>query len=146
LALVVGAFTGIVINDIEGKYEDDKFSGIVISAVDNMETRQAIWDNHKGNYETELIIDPRMAGEYATIYAIDPNDFKDQEMYEKTLFTDKNAVEERCTAKSTMYTVLLISGLVSKIVKDKCLSDPYYRTVDWNIKANSFQGWKNKDL
>lgn len=119
------------------RYAAGVLPGIVISAVDNMESRRLIWENHAGKaLGTIAVIDPRMGAETALLYVMDPMSPLDQTSYEKTLHTDEESVKEPCTAKATIYTALLLSGLVCKAVKDIALGLPYTRVVLWNIAAN----------
>jgi molybdopterin/thiamine biosynthesis adenylyltransferase len=143
---LVKEFTGVDINARNERYETGTFKGIVISAVDSMKVRKLIWDNHKETgIGTKLIIDPRMGAESALIYAMNPWDTKDIESYEKTLYTDENAVEEDCTAKSTMYTACMLAGQVCKVVKDYLVkSVPYARTTLWGIKDNTYKSFAAK--
>jgi hypothetical protein len=87
---------------------------------------------------TKYVIDPRMSAETALMYTMNPMNDRDDESYRNTLYTDANAVQERCTAKSTMYTVLSISGLVAKTVKDIVTGSPYPRVTMWSIKDNQY--------
>lgn len=135
-------FTGVEIKAIPEKYESGIFKGIVISAVDSMAVRKLIWDNHRGKtINTKYIIDPRMGAEEAMMYTMNPMDLKDIESYEKTLYTDDNAVHERCTAKATMYTASMLSGLVAKSVKDIVTEGQIPRVAIWSIKHNDFMCW-----
>lgn len=119
------------------KYENEVFQDIVICAVDNMETRKAIYTAHKNMpYITRLFVDPRMAIEYAYIQAFDPNDKAQCELYEKTLFSDEDAVQERCTNKSTIYTSQLIGATIAKIVKDITTKKKYINRIMWDIAGN----------
>lgn len=138
-------FTGIEIKGCFAKYESGCFPGIVISAVDNMATRQLVWENHKAiSPGTKAIIDPRMGAENALLFVMNPMEEKDTAAYEKSLYTDEAAHKERCTAKATMYTALLLSGLVCKAVKDLQTNSDYLRTAQWDIKGNSLLAW-NKE-
>ena len=132
-------FTGQAINAIPNFFgvSDVPSEGIVITAVDSMEARQMLWDRHKEHVRTHFFIDPRMSAEHALLYAMDPNSSKDIESYEKTLYSDEKALHERCTAKATMYTALLLSGLTCKAVKDFIVDEPKrLRMAMWNIKDN----------
>ena len=112
--------------------------GVVISAVDSMESRKEIWDICKGNPQVKWLIDPRMSGEHANLYVICPNNEKDIKTYEKLLFDDSETLQERCTAKATMYTVLSLSGAVVKGVIDALTNNTRYtRMMDWNLKDNA---------
>jgi hypothetical protein len=133
---LIHEFTEIKIG-CQGRYEGGIFPGIVISAVDSMEVRRLIWENHAGKaLFTKAIIDPRMGAESCQLYVMDPMDPKDQAAYTKSLYSDEEAVQERCTAKATIYTANLLSGLVVKAVKDVLTRPNYLRTVHWDIAEN----------
>jgi molybdopterin/thiamine biosynthesis adenylyltransferase len=140
-------FTNVDIQAQTTPYERGVFPGILISAVDSMKVRKLIWDNHKENsILTKLLIDPRMGAESGLVYAMNPMKRKDIDSYEKTLYTDENAVQERCTAKATMYTACMLSGYVAKVVKDFVTKAvPYPRVTQWNIGANAFQSFPSKE-
>lgn len=120
------------------RYESGVFPGIVVAALDNMETRAKLWAEHKRiGFSTKLFIDPRMSTEYAVIRTVNMEDrFKTS--YEKSLFEDDDGIQERCTAKGTMYTSMLIGGHVAKIVKDYLITGKFTKFVDWNIANNDF--------
>lgn len=124
------------------KFEAQQLTGIVISAVDSMAVRRLIWNKVKGSALVEKLIDPRMSIEYAVMYVMDPNDKKDQTTYEKTLYTDAEAVAEPCTMKAVMYTTSMIAGLVGKAVKSIATDKPYTRNLVFNIEDDFFQCWR----
>ncbi len=130
------------IDVVPSRYEGAKLDGIVVTAVDSMAVRKMAWLALKGCQLTDFIIDPRMSAEVATMYVMDPKLDKDITAYEKTLFDDSAGVQERCTAKSTMYCASMISALVCKAVKDLVNKDPYPRVTNWNIKDDHFQSWR----
>jgi len=140
---LVKDFTKVEIDYYMHKFIDqtEDLGQIVITAVDSMKVRKAVWELCKDNLKVRWYIDPRMAAEYAVSYVIDPNLTKDIEAYEKTLYLDENAEPERCTAKATMYTASMIGGYVAKHVKDLAVKAPYARVTHWNIGLNSFQNW-----
>lgn len=134
---IIKDFADVNINAHNTKYQGDVFQDIVIAAVDNMETRKAIYNAHKDMpYITSLYIDPRMAIEYAYIQAFNPNDAEQCALYEKTLFTDENAVQDRCTNKSTIYTSQLIGATIAKIVKDITTNKKHINRIMWDIAGN----------
>jgi molybdopterin/thiamine biosynthesis adenylyltransferase len=141
---LVHGFTRVQIETSTEPYERGQFPGIVISAVDSMEVRKRIWMQHRKQAPfTKAIIDPRMGAETALLYVMNPMDDKDIESYEKTLYTDSSAVQERCTAKATIYTACMLSGLVAKAVKDLLVSPKsYLRLAQWSIKDDQFIAWK----
>lgn len=134
---MVAGFTGVRIKYDMHPYEKGIFPGIVISAVDNMETRELIWQNHaKRSPFTKAIIDPRMGAQDALLYSMNPMSEADCVSYAKTFYTDAQAVQERCTSKSTIWTANLLAGLVVKAVVDRLTRPDYLRTAQWNIREN----------
>ena len=130
-------FTTIPITGYDEKFDfipnDVK---IVISAVDSMMSRQEIYKICKESKRSLFLIDPRMAIETALVYTCDLKNKKQRENYENSLYNDGQAVQERCTAKSTAYTANLIAGQITKIVKDYITNSPYIKTLQWDIAKN----------
>lgn len=117
------------------RYEKQALNGVVIMAVDNMAARKLIWEGAKAaKGKVPWVIDARMGGEYAMMYTMDPMNPKDVAAYEKTLYTDEQGVKEPCTARSTVYTAMMIGGLICKTLKDVLSERPYARVVHWDIK------------
>ena len=143
LAEIVKEYSGADIETKHEMFDSQPLDGIVISAVDSMKVRQTIWNACKNNIMVDYLIDPRMSIEYALKYVIKPTIPMDIEDYEKTLYSDENSVQERCTMKSVMYTANLISGLVARDVKNLVCKDNYDRVVTYDIETNSMMRWKN---
>lgn len=142
LQSLVHSFTNTTIKCVPRAYTQEDalhLNGIVVSAVDSMEVRKMIYESVKTyGFAVKYIIDPRMSAEYYSQYTINPFDDADKKTYEKTLYKDSEAVQERCTAKSTVYTATLAAGLIVKTVKDLILkADKYPRQVQWDISACS---------
>ena len=134
---IVNDFANIELTIFPRKWtEADAMSmqGIVLSLVDDMQVRKEIFTatRDKG-FRTTHLVDARMGAEVAAMYTINPRDSKDQDMYEKTLYSNEEAVQERCTAKSTMYTVNILTGLVARSVKNIACKQPYTRTLQWDL-------------
>lgn len=122
-------------------------SSVVISAVDSMSARKIIWENVKRDKKkVNWFVDARMGAEFALMYIINPSDPLDVITYEKTLHADEDAIQESCTQRSTVYTALLIAGMISKGVKDALTGAKYPRIMHWNIKDNVQQIWTKKAL
>lgn len=138
-------FTEIPIDISNERYDGKQpLNGIVITSVDSMEVRKTIWEAAKKSDNVSWVIDPRMAAEYGLSFVMNPRDAKDIKAYETTLYTDENAVQEPCTAKSTMYTATLMAGYVAKHVKDLVTGNDYARVTHWNIGTNILQSWGPK--
>jgi len=143
---LIKAFTGINIVTYNKKF-DFIYSDITIVAVDSMQTRADIYSDSKYSSACKHIIDARMGAEQAMLYSFPVNNKKLADAYSTSLYTDGEAVQERCTAKSTVYTSTLIGGLIAKNVKDITLDsiDRVWSLV-WNIKTNDLQSFKLKDV
>lgn len=146
LAEMIHMFSGVKITTYEGKLDEKSprlNADIVISAVDSMEVRKLIYDLA----DCYWLIDPRMGAEYAMmrVLKVAEGSKSDHEDYKSTLYSDSEAVRERCTAKTTIYTVNLIAGQVVKAVKDITTnSDSHVITsLDWNINKNAMVAFSN---
>ena len=112
-------------NKLVEVYEFDRFrrsdnlnTQIVVSCVDKMKVRKEIFNSCKRNKEVQLFIDTRMAGLQGQVYTVDMTNKEEIENYMKTLFGDDEAVQQRCTERSILFTVLGIASLVcNQIVK-----------------------------
>lgn len=140
LAESINQFTGGDVSPIaiDDKWSGMKLRGLVVMAVDSMEVRKSIYEAHKGNIQTNWLIDARMGAETALLYTVNPNSAHDQGFYEKTLYSDEEAVQERCTAKSTTYCSLVLSGLVAKTVRDVLVRHKYMRNMTFSLKESDF--------
>lgn len=141
LADLVQDFTGVRLKDVNDRYMGSAFKGIVVSAVDSMQVRQLIWESHLDHFGTVAVVDPRMGAETAMLFAMDPSDEKDQKGYQKSLYSDLKALQERCTAKATIYTATMLSGLVAQTVKNIAARQSFCRTATWEIRDAKFDGW-----
>lgn len=138
LSRLVWDFTGIKLKVKDEYYHpnDHGFirSDIVISAVDSMAARAMIFKNTMAAH----FLDGRMGAEYIQTYHVNMEDSEHRENYEKSLYSDEEAVQERCTAKATMYTVNLVSGLIAKAVKDIVTDNINpIDSLDWDVSKNS---------
>lgn len=138
LASLVNDFTRVNINAVNALFTPESMTGlqgIVIAAVDSMAARRMILESAKSTTNAvKYIIDPRMSAEFYTQYTTRVND---SDWYVKSLHSDKDAVQERCTAKSTIYTATLAAGMVVKTVKNILMSQEYPKNVQWNVAAST---------
>lgn len=122
------------IKAVSEKFVPMSCHGVVISAVDSMEMRKELFEKLDG--ECQWLIDPRMGAEVGHIYTVKPGDQRDRTFYEKTLYSDANALQEKCTAKSTTYCAMVLSGLVAKTVRDTLMREDYMRFATFSLKGN----------
>lgn len=120
-------------------------SGILIVAVDNMATRGHVF-KHAEATGFDLIIDPRMSAEDGLVYSYRPGSDQEREDYSGSLYSDENAVQDRCTAKSTMYTVLGISSTVAGIVKQWVTKNPRTKSAIATYKSGMVETYAAEEV
>lgn len=130
---LVHSYTGTLIRGVPEAWRGESLSGIIVSAVDSMKVRKQIWE--ESQYFGRLVVDPRMAVEFASCYAARPAD----KWYEKTLHSDENSVQERCTNKATSYTSFLLGAHVVKVVKDFVRGMSYCKNLQFDISKHVYQ-------
>lgn len=116
---IIKEFIGLDVTAKNEKYTNQPLSNTVISGVDSMKVRKEIWSKIRGKPQVRLYIDARMGGELARIYAINPCDPDDIEFYEKTLYSDDEAEQLKCTGRSIIYNVFGLASLICVLVKKK---------------------------
>jgi molybdopterin/thiamine biosynthesis adenylyltransferase len=137
LQSLIQDFTRTEITAINDVWNGQIMEGITICAVDSMAVRKQVYEayNRKA-FKTMAVIDPRMGAETALMYAYNPLSPSECDEYSKTLYSDEDAVQERCTAKATMYTACMLSGLVAKTVKNIVCKEESSRNLIWDINAD----------
>lgn len=129
-------FTNQEIDIIPTKWEGFSLDGITICAVDSMKVRKNVYDTYfMKAHKSSLVIDPRMGAETAMLFSYNPLKQKDGDSYSKTLYSDEDAVQERCTAKSTIYCVLGLSSLICTTVKNFLVEEIYRSQILFDVKT-----------
>ena len=138
--------TNVMLSTENKRYEGGQwFPGIVIAALDSMAVRKSLWEAHRETaLTTRAFIDPRMGAEVAQLYSMRPMVTQDVEAYERSLYSDDQAVHERCTAKATTYCALMLSGLIAQTVKQVAAGQKYTRTATWSIRDGQLHAWLSK--
>jgi len=109
-------------------------SGIVISAVDSMASRTAIWEAVKENaHRVEFYIEARMAIEFLWLFSFKPYDADQAAWYEKMLYPDSQVVPAPCTQRAIVYTAFTAASQIARVVKLH-LSDQFVpRQIKYDI-------------
>lgn len=116
-------------------YLNEFGQGVVFSCVDSMEARKFIWQACKNH--CDMFVDGRMAAEVCRILTV--RDKKDHAYYESTLFTDGEAYQGPCTAKSTLYCANVAAGFMVAQLTKLFRDIPYDKDVQVNILANEMR-------
>jgi hypothetical protein len=135
LAEIIEQFEGIRIDTRDERYRGQRLSGIVIVCVDSMDARLSIWKFVKGNHDVKLFIDSRMGSEVMRVFSLNPNDLLEARAYESNLYPSSEAYQERCTAKTIMYTVLSLASLLANQVKKFLVGEQLKRELTFDMKT-----------
>lgn len=133
LADLVLQLTETIIAQDFRKYGGQALEGVVVVAVDNMSTRQAVWKRVRGSHKVPLLIDTRMGAEFARIYSVQPDQPEDGEFYEQNLYTNDEAERLPCSARSIIYCPAVIAGLVALQVKRYATNQPTRREILFDL-------------
>jgi molybdopterin/thiamine biosynthesis adenylyltransferase len=118
LAEIIKDFTGTAVDARPDRVQGQRLQGIVVSGVDSMEARRRIWDRSiRYKAGVTAYIDARMGAEVARIYTVHPADPDDIRFYERTLYSDDDAMQVPCTAQAIIYNCFGIASLVAGQVK-----------------------------
>lgn len=120
-------------------FNTQPLEGIVVSGVDRMSARRAIWDAVQQNCALiPLYVDGRIGvewgkeegrvrGEWIEVFTLRPSHIEDMELYEPHLFSDAEADELHCTAQAVVYVGNFIAALISSNIKKWVLNERYPR-------------------
>lgn len=101
------------LNDIDAVKFD-----IIISCVDNMETRKLLYSYFENNYKRgdfkTVFIDGRLLADQFSIYTVYNKETLIK--YHDTLFNDNDIPEESCTAKQTSHIAAMIGSYITQII------------------------------
>lgn len=92
-------------------------SPIVVSALDSMAARQALWQQVRYKLDVKLFLDGRLAGEHIVLYSVDPNDPAEVAGYEATLHSDDEGEDLPCTARSIIDVGFAVGSLITRAVR-----------------------------
>lgn len=116
---------------------DDIFtSEIVCIPVDKMDVRKSLFASFMASPSARYLIDTRMAIEFGEVLVVDKESKESLAMYRSTLHDASEAVQQRCTNKSVMYTSNIIAGVLCKAVKDIAVGKKPFSRFVYNISLN----------
>lgn len=120
LSEIVMDFAGITIDAHPERYTNQNLSGIVVSAVDSMESRKTIWKKVKFNPRVAMYIEARMGGQMFRVFTLNPSDPDSIAKYEATLHDDSDAEPIRCTERAIIYNVFMTAAYICNQIKKFC--------------------------
>ncbi|MFQ5989569.1 MAG: ThiF family adenylyltransferase [Candidatus Methylomirabilales bacterium] len=133
---ILQEFAGTPVQAQPVEVETQRMTGVVISGVDSMRARKAIW-LRSIRYRAGVLryLDARMGAEVARIYAVNPTDPGDIRFYEKTLYDDEEAETLPCTAAAIVYNGFAIASLIGNLVKRLATGEDLPREILFDLKT-----------
>ena len=139
LADIIKSFTGTGIDARPERVASQRLQGIVVSGVDSMEARRRIWDRSiRFKASVAAYIDARMGAEVSRIYTVRPADPDHVRFYERTLYSDDEALQIPCTAQAIVYTNFGIASLVAGQVRRVAMGEICKREIIFDQKTLTF--------
>lgn len=140
-------FSGTDIRASNKNFDEQKLQETVIVATDSMSSRRVVWDQFMLQRHCKNYIEARMGAELGLVYTMRKRfmeipandkgnrlDIEDRDFYLSTLYSDKEAVELPCTARSIIYNVLMISSLICRAYKGIINNEPIPREQIFNMQ------------
>ncbi|MFQ5882249.1 MAG: ThiF family adenylyltransferase [Candidatus Methylomirabilales bacterium] len=133
---ILEEFAGAPVEVHPVEVEAQRMTGVVISGVDTMLARKAIWQRSI-RYRAGVLryLDARMGAEVARIYTVKPADPDDIRFYEKSLYDDEEAEVLPCTAAAISYSGFAIASLIGNLVKRLVTGEDLPREVLLDLKT-----------
>lgn len=98
-------------------WDGDELSDIVVSAVDSMTVRHAIWDECALNPAVSLLVDGRIGGFTVNVLTVKPADVSDMRKYEAHLYKDEAVKDLPCTERAIIDVAYLVTALIVRAVR-----------------------------
>lgn len=127
--------SSIIVQDWELDGTEQYASGVILSAVDNMELRGEIFRNAAKGKHDSLFIDFRMGGNLLKVWAFDPSDERRCTQYEQSLHSTASAAELPCGGR-TFAPVGPLAGAIAVQLVTKWLRNndnpPFHIQMDFD--------------
>lgn len=124
-------WTRVITN--QQQYTGQPLHGVVISAVDSMTSRSAIWQQVRMNVEVPWFVDSRVGGQLGECFTIRPCMIGDVEIYEGFLFPDTEALHLPCGAQAIVSTAFFIAAIVACQLIRLSRGEAYARRLLFNL-------------
>ncbi len=133
-AIICVKINSKIIVDLYNKKFNDKidFGDTVFCCVDSIETRKQIWETV--DTKAEFFCDGRMAAESLRVLTV--RNASSAKHYDTTLFSQEQAFQGSCTAKSIIYSANVVAGIMvaqfAKYLRDM----PVEADISYNLQTN----------
>jgi hypothetical protein len=133
LARNIFAATGISATGIPTALEEGiPRAPVVISALDSMSARAALWQQVRYKLDVKLFLDGRLGGEHVVLYSVVPSNPTDVAGYEATLHSDDDGLDLPCTARAIIDVGFAVGSVITRAVRRSYAHAPTTPTVYLN--------------
>lgn len=134
----------VIKNKIENVIQilfDNNYIDVVCVTVDNMKTRKNIFEFLKNNKycHTRYLVDGRVGGEFANIFAIDLGNDKSRQYYESQLWTDGEVPQLPCTGWAISDISFQVAGAMASQARKLIMGKPCVTHTFFDYKI--MQAW-----
>lgn len=114
---------------------------IMISAVDNMMTRQVMFNNWKEQEDRQLFIDGRLEAEFFQLFLITPEheDWYEKNYLSQELIDSLDKQQGQCTYQQTSFVSAIIHGQIIQGLINHQLGRPNNYFIEYNGIVNKFR-------
>lgn len=126
--------TDIMANWVKVNEETNVSGHFVISAVDGIDTRKALWSAVK---DIDCVfIDARMSSEQFHMFTVE----EDRDWYDTYLGNqnEEDVADEPCTSKATIYTAFIAAGFIGAQIRKVVTGIEHPKIFTFNIENNTF--------
>lgn len=105
--------TGMNVEAITRMYDGSEpfKAGSVVTCVDTMAARAAIWERARHNPNVDLLVDTRVHERFLSVFAINPTDPRHVKLYEKHLYPDSSTPRRMCGRHGVIYVTSMAAAL-----------------------------------
>ncbi len=122
--------------------DETVFDGIVVSGVDSMKSRYAIWEAVKHEpYMVPLYFDLRVGGENVLLLTVDPLDEDSIARYEQHLFPDSEVLDLPCSARANAHTPTTVGCFFIAQLQKFSRGEPVFWKIEGNLASMNFNAY-----
>ena len=133
LDAIIGEYANTAVSPVPDRLQVGvPLSDVVISALDSMSARADLWQQVKYKTRVGLFLDARLAAENIVLYSVNPTNPDEVEGYERTLYSDEEALELSCTGRSIIDVGFAVAALITRAVRRHYANEAREATVYLN--------------
>jgi molybdopterin/thiamine biosynthesis adenylyltransferase len=111
-------------------------TSVVVSAVDDLEVRKAIWQEVKYDPTVKILVDARIGGTMAKVYAVSPTSEKDIKLYDATFpKNDMRGSDLPCTQRGVLDVSMFTASILINQIRRFIVSNEKETYLAFNLQG-----------